>query len=306
MDVQALRLLIDVAHAGSFAAVARARGVEASSISRSVAAIEHELGLRLLQRTTRAMSLTDAGQAYLAAIAPAVEAIEAAGEDPAGTDPSGSLRITASAAFGEVLLAPLLPAFREAYPRLRLDLVLSDANLDLVAERIDIALRLAPSHRADVIGVRLFRTRYRVVASPGWLALHGAPRHPRELAALGCVVSAVPAFRARWLFRQGGCTEEVSVQGHIISSNAMLLRAAARAGLGPALLADWLVADDLADGQLIDLFTGHDVAASGLETFAWLLYPSRQHLPPRLRAAIGFLRARLTRDAGPSAPGTDP
>ncbi len=296
MEIETLGMLIDVARRGSFAAVARDRGIDPTSVSRPIATLEAELGVRLFQRTTRAMALTEEGEAYVAAIGPLVERLEAAREALArGPDAlTGAVRITASTAFGETLLAPLIPAFRAELPALRLELVLTDDNLDLVADRIDIALRLAPSYRADVVGVKLFVTRYHVVASQAYVDREGAPVEPGDLTQRDCIRSAVPEFRSRWLFRAEGRTNEVFVDGHLVSSNAMVLRAAALAGTGPALLADWLIARDLAQGALIDLFPRHDVTATNFETAAWLLYPSRERMPRRIRATIDFLRTRLT------------
>lgn len=298
MDIDTLRLLTEVARAGSFAAVARARGVEPSSISRAILALEAELGARLLQRTTRAMRLTEAGERYVAEVAPLIRRLDAAREALGADDaePSGALRVTASVAFGETLLAPLLPAFQAEFPRVTLELVLSDANLDLVSDRIDLALRLAPSYRADVIGVKLFPTRYRVVAAPAYIAATSACPAPASLTEHACVLSAVPEFRTRWLFRRGDAIDEVLVKGALVSSNAVVLRAAAVAGLGPALLADWLIRGQLASGELIDLFPEHDVTGTTFETAAWLLYVSRDHLPRKVRRAIDFFRDRLCGD----------
>ena len=297
MDVETIRLLIDVARAGSLAAAARERGIDPSQVSRPIALLEAELGVRLLQRSTRVMALTEAGESYVAAVTPLVAGIEAAGEAAArqSHNPIGTVRVTASVAFGETLLAPLLPSFREAFPRLKLELLLTDANLDLVTDRIDIALRLAPSYRADVIGVRLFPTRYHIVASPEYVARHGRPREPEELAERSCALSALPEYRTRWLFRRADATEPepVFVGGEIVSSNANLLRSAALSGIGPALLADWLVGAALRRGELVDLFPDHEVTATTFDTAAWLLYASREHLPARSRAVIDFLRARL-------------
>ena len=297
MEIDSLRLLIDVARRGSFAAVARERGVDPSSVSRPIAGLEAELGARLLQRTTRAMTLTEAGEAYVAAIAPLVDGLDDAREALASAPSAltGALRITASVAFGETLVAPLIQALREELPKVRLELVLSDTNLDLVADRIDIALRLAPSYRADVIGVKLFPTRYRVVASPGYLERARKIILPGDLVGHDCVLSALPEFRTRWLFRQGAAAEEVFVDGGLVSSNALVLRLAAVAGLGPALLADWLIEAQLASGELIDLLPAWEVAATNFDTAAWLLYPSREHLPKRIRVAIDFLRRHLAR-----------
>jgi DNA-binding transcriptional LysR family regulator len=163
-----VRLLVEVSRRGSFTAVARGRGIDPSSVSRAVAALERELGVRLFERTTRALAPTEAGRLYLARVAPLLEEFDRASDEArsARADPVGALRLTASVAFGQVCLVPLLPAFRGAFPRLGLELLLTDANLDLVADRVDLAVRLAPSFRADVIGTKLFPTRYRVCASP--------------------------------------------------------------------------------------------------------------------------------------------
>lgn len=122
---------------------------------------------------------------------------------------------------------------------------------------------------------------------------HGRPERPAGLAEHGCILSAVPAFRTRWLFRRARRVEAVFVRGDLVSINATLLRQAALDGCGPALLADWLVVDALTDGRLVDLFPEHAVTATEFETAARLLYPSRAHMPAKLRVTIAFLRSRL-------------
>ncbi|MBV8428653.1 MAG: substrate binding domain-containing protein, partial [Hyphomicrobiales bacterium] len=205
----------------------------------------------------------------------------------------GTLRLTASVAFGQIGLVRLLPAFHAAFPRLRLELLLTDANLDLVQDRVDLAIRLAPSYRADVIGVKLFATRYRVVASPAYIEREGAPKAPTDLSTRSCVLFALPEFQSRWLFRRNKKTVDVPVDGTFVISNALALRQAALDGLGPALLADWLIGEDIAAGRLIDLFPAHEVAATSFETAAWLLYPSREYVPRKIRVTIDFLRQQL-------------
>jgi DNA-binding transcriptional LysR family regulator len=301
MDLDALKLFAEVARSGSFAAVARAANLDPSQVSRMVAGLERELGVRLLQRTTRSMSLTEAGARYLGQVEPLIEGLARAAEEARfeDSDPAGLVRLTASVAFAQARLAPLLDRFRARFPKLLLDLVLTDRNLDLVSERIDIAIRLGPSYSADVIGARLFRTRYHVVASPGWLARAGPLASPAALNVHDCLLFSFPDFRTRWLFRSGETIEEVPVKPALLVTNALILREAALGGHGPALLADWLIGDDLASGALVDLFAGHDVTATSFDTAAWLLYPSRAHLPARVRAVIDFLKQELPRGAKP-------
>lgn len=301
MDLDALKLFAEVARTGSFASVARAADVDPSQVSRAIAGLESELGVRLLQRTTRAMSLTEAGARYLAQITPLMEGLDRAAEEARSedSDPVGTVRLTASVAFAQACLTPLLDRFRARFPKLVLDLVLTDRNLDLVADRIDIAIRLGPNYSADVIGTRLFRTRYHVVVAPDWLARHGPLASPAVLSDHNCLLFSFPDFRSRWLFRSGEKIEEVPVRPALLVTNALILREAARAGHGPALLADWLIGDDLASGRLVDLFANHDVTATSFDTAAWLLYPSRAHMPARVRAVIGFLKRYLPTSADP-------
>ena len=299
MDTETLQLFVEITRHGSFSAVARRRGVDVSSVSRALAALEADLGTLLMQRTTRSMVLTEAGEAFLSRVSNILDELEAARElvSARSDGPSGTLRLTASVAFGQMVLIPLVPALRAEFPRLGLDLVLSDANVDLVADKIDLAIRLGSDYGAGVIGSKLMATRFRVVASPAYIAKAGMPGQPAELANRSCLLFALPEYRARWLFRHKGKTQTVPVHGELIASNALALRDLALAGLGPSLLADWLIGRDLANGALIDLFPDHDVTATTFDTAAWILYPSRKYLPRKVRVGIDFLRGALGKGA---------
>jgi DNA-binding transcriptional LysR family regulator len=302
MDLDSLALFVDAARLGSFAAVARERNADPSAISRAIAGLEAELGARLFNRTTRSMSLTEAGERFHARTAHLVEELDHAREEArsARAAPAGLLRMTASVAFGQTMIVPLLGRFRKRYPNISIELQLTDANVDLAAERIDLAVRLAPSYRADLIGTRLISTRYRVVASPAWLERHGAIDRPEDLADWRCLLFSLPEFRERWKFRKSGRVTDVPVSGDIVMSSALAIRTAALHGLGPALLADWLIGRDLSSGDLVDLFPDYDAAATSFDTAAWLLYPSRSHLPVKVRAAIDFFRGRIGASPNPS------
>jgi len=296
MEISVLKILLQVAKQGSLAGAARALDLDPSSVSRSVAAAETQLGLRVFQRSTRRLMLTEVGAAYLARIAPLVEELELAAEEARATrqSPSGVLRISASVAFGQVCLLPLLPLFRAEFPGIHLDFQLSDQTVDLVGEGIDLAIRLVPAPKGDLISTRLKHTRYHVCASPGYLEQAGMPGHPEELSGRDCLRLSLPEYRSRWLFRDPrGQQIEVPVAGPLMISNALALREAARLGLGPTLLADWLVREDLVTGRLQDVFPDWQSAATTFETSAWALYPSRSYLPRRLRAALDFLKRHL-------------
>jgi DNA-binding transcriptional LysR family regulator len=216
MDSQVLRTFIAVARHGSFAAAARSVDTDPSLVSRAIAGLENELGVRLFQRTTRQMTLTEAGGLYLNRIEAVVAEIDHARDDAlaVASCPRGTLRITASVAFGQTCLVPLIAEFRATFPEVNLELILSDDNMDLVASRIDLAIRLAPSIEGDVICTKLFDTRYRVCASPDYILKAPAIRKPQDLSAHDSVLFALPEFRSRWLFRRpDGKTAQVPVKG---------------------------------------------------------------------------------------------
>lgn len=295
METANIRTFVAVAQRMNFAAVAREQNVDPSSISRAVAAVEAELGVRLFQRTTRRMALTEAGSLFFARVLPLMEELDRTQDEVAAAriEPSGPLRLTASVAFGEMRLTPLLPAVHEAFPRLQFELLFTDDNLDLIADRVDLAIRLAPSYRADIIGTKLLPTRYHVVASPKYLKHERAPQTPYDLATHSCLLYALPEFRSRWLFKRNRAVIEVPVHGSFIFSSALVMRTAAVDGLGPALLADWQIAADLEAGRLVDLFPAYHATATTFDTAAWLLYPSRSYIPRKVRAMIEWLRENV-------------
>jgi DNA-binding transcriptional LysR family regulator len=298
MNTADLETLMVVIRLGSFAAAARELHVDPSSVSRTVAALESELGTRLFQRSTRKLAMTEAGGLFAQRVGPLLEELEQvrhAATDSA-TQMRGTLRVTSSNAFGMQRIVPLLPAFCRAHPELDVDLVLTDTVVDLVAERIDIAVRLGALRDSTLIALPLLRTRYRVVASPAWLeALPKPLRAPQDLQRCDCVTFPLPGFRDRWLFRRtgGGPKTAVAVKPRVLLTNGLALRECALAGLGASLLPDWLIGDDLKAGRLVDLYPRHEVAVVDAPTGAWLVYPSRSYVPAKVRAFIDFVRGAV-------------
>ncbi len=296
MKTEDLVLLLDVARRGSFAAAAKERNVDPSSVSRAIADIEAELGMRLFQRSTRRMALTEAGDIYVSQIEPLVAEFDRARDLAASAvgTPRGLLRLTASETFGHVCIVPLLKEFRERYPFLKLECLFTDANLDLFADRIDLAIRLGPTVEGNLIASKLADTHYRVVASPPYLAAHGRIAAPEDIAGHKVILFNIRAFRSHWLFRDAaGRDIEVKIDGDVTLSPAGSLRTAALSDLGPALLPDWLVDGDIARGTLVNLFPGYRVTATTFNTAAWLVYPSRSYLPNKVRVVIDYLREKL-------------
>jgi len=293
MDLSALQIFVEVMIQKSFAAVARDRNIDPSSVSRTIAGLEKELGVRLFQRTTRRLSPTEAGTAYFERIEPLIEEMQQAINatiDISG-QPKGTLRVTASVSFGQKCIVPLLPDFGAMYPELTVDLLLTDAIVDLFADRIDVAIRLGLLADSTLIAQKLLRTHYRVCASPQYLQHCVHPQQPNDIQQHNCLLFALPGFRSRWIFRDSnGLTSEVPVNGRTIISNAIALEQCAIAGMGLALLPNWLIDSDLQAGSLVDVFPDYEVTATNFNTAAWLLYPSRTYVPLKVRAFIEFLK----------------
>lgn len=306
MNTSDLDTLLQVVRLGSFSAAARELAVDPSSVSRVVASLEAELGARLLQRTTRKLALTEAGALFVERVAPLVEELALAREalrDATG-QVRGTLRISVSNAFGVRRVIPLLPEFCRQHPHLDIDLMLSDVLVDLLAERVDLALRLGALHDSTLVAVPLAPVSYRVVASPEWLRAQAwPPAAPESIDTLSCLTFSLPGFRERWLFRRrdDAAAPEipVAVRPRVVMTNGLALREAVLRHMGLSLLPDWLIDEDLAQGRLVDLYPDWRVAAGDAPSGAWALYPSRSHVPAKVRLFVEFLRAALAPAGNP-------
>lgn len=295
MDLSSLEIFAEVAQTRNFATVARMRNTDPSSISRAIAALESELGTRLFHRTTRSVRLTEAGERFLRRSEVITEDLAAARAEAAEATgiPSGVIRITSSVGFSQVCLVELLPELCRTYPQIDVDLIATDSVLDLTAEGVDLAIRLAPRPEGDYVASLLRPTRYRVVASPAFVKQYHVSR-PSDLSTIPALVFPLRGFRSRWLYRDDqGQVGEVSVRGRVQATSSVALLDLARSGLGVALLGDWLVERDLRGGKLVDLFPDLEFTATEFETGIWLLYQSRKFLPAKTRAVVDFLRAKL-------------
>jgi DNA-binding transcriptional LysR family regulator len=224
MQLSSVRIFADVMSLGSFASAARQRDLDPSSISRAIAGLEKELGFRLFQRNRRKLAPTEAGAHYYAQIKGLLEDIERAGQEALDltTEPRGMLRVTACTSMGQRVLAALLPKLFEAYPALSLDLVLTDAQVDLVADQIDLAIRFGLEPEGDVIAAELVPRRFRVCASPAYVQREGAMLHSGELSERDCILFPLPGYRTRWRFRNNSGEEvAVPVRGRLLVSHGL-------------------------------------------------------------------------------------
>ena len=306
MDTETLSLFVDVFRHGSFAAVARDRNRAPSSISRAISSLEEELGVRLFQRTTRRLSPTEAGQLYFSRVEPLVEALDGAREAALDLEetPRGTVRLTAPVSFAQQNLIPHLGAFTQQYPRVRLELMLTDARVDLLAQRMDMAIRLGQLEDSSLIARRLCSMRYVVCASPTYLKRDGIPKTPQDLANHRCLTFPLPGVGPTWRFRrnEAEAARTIDVSGPLSISNALALRDAALAGIGVTLLATWVAGQALHSGELVDLFPGWEVTGTGFGSAAWLIVPSRDYVPLKVRAVQTFLSA-LFQGGPPAAQG---
>ncbi len=296
MNLDNLRLFSDVMLQRSFARVAEQRGIAPSSVSRAIKNLETELGLRLFQRSTRRLEPTEAAKSDFSRVKPALDEIETAQQiaTDADAEPRGTLRITAPAVFANRAIVPLLPEFASAYPELSLELLVSDAYLDLVEQRIDLAIRLGSLKDSNFIARRLKPMSFYICASPEYLEHHGRPQGPGDIARHQCLLFPRVGYSLDWLLRdRDGETTRVPISGKYLITHSDSIRQCALAGLGLALLPDWLIEDEIEKGRLIRLFPEYDVSATDYDSAVWILYPSRQYLPLKARVFIDFLLARF-------------
>lgn len=296
MNIDSLKLLAEVSQLGSFAEVARKLDLDPSSVSRSISVLENQLGLRLFQRTTRRLELTEAGEIYLKLIAPILGEFDYALDEAqkVSKGPSGNLRMTASVSFGQICLLPLIPEFKNLYPDIKLELQLTDAVVDLVVGGIDLACRLSPKLNSELVGTRLFDTRYYVCASPDYIKRMPEISCPNDLEQHHCLVFTLPEYRSSWVFKDANSNlTRVQIKSDISISSALALKECALTGMGPVLLAEWLVKKDMAEGKLVPILSQYQVTAENFDTAVWLLYPSRNFLPNKTRVMIDFLKTKF-------------
>ncbi len=298
--LKAMETFVAVAGRGSLAATARAEGVAPAIIGRRLDALEELLGVKLMVRTTRRITLTHEGSAYLedcqrllAEIAGAEAAVSAG-----GIRPKGHLRLTAPAGFGRRHVAPLVPLFRERHPEGTISLNLSDRVIDLAAEGYDCAVRVGDLPDSSLVSVRLADNRRLCVASPRYLQRHGRPQQPQELARFDCLVLSSDASQTRgWAFQLPGSDGRpgelvyLRPSGPLDCSDGQVLYEWCLAGFGIAWRSIWEVEADIAAGRLVTLLDDYAAAPNGI----YAVFPQRKHLALRVRLWIDFLKEQYGR-----------
>ena len=284
----AIPVFVAVVENGGFSAAARGLGVSKSAVSKRINRLEAHLGVRLLYRTTRKLSLTEAGERYFEH---AVEAMKFADQAEAAVtelqgEPQGKLRISSPMSFGRLHVAPMIPQLMQRYPKLHIDLVMDDRRVDLVAAGFDVAIR---SHSGTIpdstmIARQLAPLRQVLCASPGYLERHGLPATPAELSGHNCVLYSYSRDTNEWTLSREGVPASVQVSGNYQVNNSEALLEAIREGIGIGRLPTFVAGPDLKSGRLVKLFESYRIPDQ--EFYA--VFPQREYLPAKVRAFLDF------------------
>jgi DNA-binding transcriptional LysR family regulator len=291
MQLSDIRIFQTVATAGSLSAAARQLDVGPMQVTRRIAVLEEDLGVRLFHRTTRSVSLTAEGEAFLPYANTMTEAEESARTElsPSPSKVSGILRITAPSVFGQTIILPLLSSLMEMHPGLQIDLDLSDRVMDIVGQGLDLALRVAPLEDSELVAKKLAPNPRIICAAPGYLQRHGRPSTLAELDAHHCIVlRAIP----RWPVVVEGQLQRKRVKGRVVISSVDAARTAALQGLGVTMLTYWDVYQQLAAGSLVNIEL-QDVSMEDL--FVWAVTPTRRYVPTRVKVFLNALTIELAR-----------
>jgi DNA-binding transcriptional LysR family regulator len=292
---------VAVARRRSFRAAAVELGLSTTALSQAVADLEARLGVRLFNRTTRSVSPTEAGEQFVAEIAPALTAIRDAADaaNRHRSTPTGTLRLNATARAAR-RVRPIIFEYLNRYPEMAVEIVAEEKLVDIVQDGFDAGFRLAEHVPADMIAVPLGRDeRLIVVGAPAYLAGRTAPTEPGELMQHACIRTRLSGGALyRWEFEKGGETARVDAPGRLTLNDADLIREAALAGYGLAYLSEWDVAGDLAEGRLVQLLADWTPPFPGV----CLYYPGRRHVPAGLRAFIDLIQERRRSATNPPSP----
>ena len=286
-----LPVFVSVVEAGSFTKAASKLGITKSAVSRRISDLEADLGVQLLQRTTRRLSLTEAGERYLTHARRALREAEAA-EDAASELqrlPRGKLRLNTPMSFGRLHVAPAIPSFLARYPGIQIDMTMEDRAVDLVEGGYDLAIRVGTLGDSSMVARKLAPSRNVICASPGYVAARGAPATPGDLLEHDCLLYAYYSEANEWTFVRDSHSESVRVSGSYRVNNSEALREAVLRDSGVARIPTFIVGPDLAEGRLRCLL--NDYAMPPQDIYA--IWPERQYMPAKVRLFIDFLIERI-------------
>ena len=292
-SVAGLRTLVRVVQSGSFSAAARQLDVAPSSVSRQINELEADLGVSLFARSTRKLSLTEAGQLYYKRAVRIINEVDEArlAVSELGA-PSGILRVTVPSGIGREIVAAAMPGFLQAYPAIKIVLSMTDQMLDIVESGFDVAIRMGPQKDSSLKVRKIGESRRLVCASPDYLHVAGTPKTPGDLERHDCVTWRDHPGTSTWTFRGPDGLSKVQVTGSFFAKDADALVAATAAGLGISLLPEWNMVEELRQNRLRPVLTDYQTTPSVTPVYA--LHAHRRHLPPKIRVFIDFLIKRFS------------
>ena len=287
----AMKLYVAVVDGGSFAAAADKLAISRAMASKQIQKLEEHLDTRLLNRTTRSLSLTETGRAFYERSAQIVADVEEA-EQIAGQmtrRPRGVLRVTIPLSYGQHRLAAIIGDYTQAYPQVQLDISLSDRKVDLIEEGMDLAIRIGALPQSDLIARKIGAVRSVVCAAPSYLARRGTPATPADLAHHACLGYTLSGSATDWRLAGPEGTLSIPIGGPLKADNGDIIRLAALGGAGIAFQPEFIVGADLAAGRLVRVLPGWQSAEMGV----YAVYPSRKHLSAKVRTFVDFVAAAL-------------
>ena len=289
--LEAMHLFVRIAELGSFAAVAQQLGVARSVVTRQIAGLEAHLGIKLMARSTRRLTLTSAGTAYLEKCRVILNLVEAAETDVAEErlTPRGNIRLSVPLSFGLKRLAPMLLDFARRYPEVSLDMDFSDRQVKLIEEGIDLSLRITRKLAGGDVARRIGSSRMHVVAAPEYLARHGRPEHPAELIHHECLGYTAGVALQQWSFLVDGQLQGFPVHSRLHANNGDVLVEAAAQGMGITLQPDFIIEEAVAAGRVEIILSGFPLPELGIHA----MLPGNRHVPHRVRVLMDFLVAGL-------------
>ncbi|MBT2336629.1 LysR family transcriptional regulator [Variovorax paradoxus] len=289
-EIAAYRVFVRVAQTGSFSKVGRLLGTSTSSIARMVNSLEEDLGVRLLNRTTRQLVMTEAGQRFYADAARIIQSIEEAKRGAAAYQQGvrGVIRVHAGTSVGSGVILPALPDFLHMHPEIVVDISLTDERVDVVSEKVDVAVWRGRLEDSGLIARPLGSSRRVLCGSPAYFARHGKPSVPSDLSRHNCLVYSALHYSNEWTFQRGGETSNIAVSGNLRADTGGVLLTSTLRGLGLAVLPEWLVREACDQGQLQTALADYEVGLSGNDPSLFLVYPHRSP-PPKVAAFIHFL-----------------
>lgn len=293
MDYNDIPLFVAVVEAGSFTGAASKLGMQKSSVSRSIARLEEDLGVRLLQRTTRHLAPTDAGQAFFDRVRGAVAGVDdaRAAVQELGNEPRGTVRVTAPADAATLGVASAIATFVEKYPKIRVDLVLTSRTVDLVAEGFDLAIRAGKLSDSTLVARKVGTTELALFASPAYLSRRGTPKRLAELARHDCVLFREPSGRGTWTLEGPDGPDSVEVTGSVSADDLQFIAGVVAAGAGVSVLPVPLAGTFVKNGALVRILSGYRVIGNGVH----LVLPTAAFVPSRVALLRDHLSVHLTK-----------